>query len=186
MVLSSHFETPRPVLRRWRDTDRDPFAAMSADPQVMKYFPSTLGREASDRSIDAWLAQFAERGWSNWAIELRTTGQFVGFAGLTVPVRQLPFSSCVEIDWRLARPFWGSGYATEAAREVLRVGFEEVGLGEIVSFTAAANERSWAVMERIGMTRDKDFGYPAFEEGHPLWLHRLYRMGRLQSAEQSA
>ena len=87
MLLSSHFETPRLLLRRWRDSDRDSFAAMCADPQVMRFFPSTLGREASDRSIDAWLVQFAERGWSNWAIESRASGEFVGFAGLTVPVR---------------------------------------------------------------------------------------------------
>ena len=69
---------------------------------------------------------------------------------------------------------------------MLRIGFEEVGLDEIVSFTASANERSWAVMERIGMTRDADFGYPAFEQGHPLWLHRLYRLGRQQWAGRSA
>ena len=185
MLRSRQFETPRLVLRRWRDADRAPFASMSADPRVMQYFPSTLSREASDRSIDSWLAQFADRGWSNWAIELRATGEFVGFAGLSVPVRQLPFSPCVEIGWRLARAHWGNGYATEAAREVLRVGFEQVGLEEIVSFTAAVNERSWAVMERVGMIRDKDFGYPAFEEGHTLWLHRLYRLGRRQWAEQS-
>jgi RimJ/RimL family protein N-acetyltransferase len=185
MTTASEHETPRLRLRRWRDSDRDPFAAMNADPAVMEYFPSTLSREASDRSIDAWEAQFDGRGWSNWALELRETGAFAGFVGLSVPVRVLPFSPCVEIGWRLARPHWGRGYATEGARAVLAIGFEQIGLTEIVSFTAAANVRSWAVMERLGMVRDADFDYPAFEEGHRLRRHRLYRLGAGQWRERA-
>ena len=174
----SQFDTPRLRLRHWRESDRAPFAAMGMDPEVMRYLPSLLSREASDRSIDAWQAQHAERGWSNWAIELRATGAFLGFAGLTVPVRQLPCTPCVEIGWRLARAHWGQGYATEAAREVLRIGFEDIGLDEIVSFTAAVNARSWALMERLGMVRDDDFAYPTFEPSHELSRHRLYRLTR--------
>ena len=104
---------------------------MNADPEVMAFFPSTLSHEASDRSIDAWQAQFSGRGWSNWAVELRDTGESVGFVGLSVPVRQLPFSPCVEIGWRLSRAHWGNGYATEGALGVLRMGFAEIGLDEI-------------------------------------------------------
>lgn len=185
MTTSPEHETPRLRLRRWRDADRDPFAAMNADPAVMEYFPSTLAREASDRSIDAWQAQFEERGWSNWAIELRDSGEFVGFVGLSVPVRVLPFSPCVEIGWRLARAHWGRGYATEGARAVLTIGYEDIGLEEIVSFTSEVNRRSWAVMERIGMTRGPDFDYPAFDEGHRLRRHRLYRLGAGQWKKQA-
>jgi RimJ/RimL family protein N-acetyltransferase len=177
-AVPGQFDTPRLRLRHWRESDRAPFATMGADPEVMRYFPSLLTRESSDKSIDAWQAQHAERGWSNWAIELRATGEFVGFAGLTVPVRQLPFTPCVEIGWRLARVHWGRGYATEAARAVLRIGFEDIGLAEIVSFTAAINTRSWAVMERLGMLRDADFAHPAFEPSHALSCHRLYRLRR--------
>ncbi|MFN9030394.1 MAG: GNAT family N-acetyltransferase [Betaproteobacteria bacterium] len=176
--LPSPRSTPRLHLRAWQASDRAPFAAMGMDPEVMRCFPSLLTRAASDKSIDAWQAQHAERGWSNWAIELRATGEFVGFAGLTVPVRQLPCTPCVEIGWRLARAHWGQGYATEAAREALRIGFEDLGLDEIVSFTAAVNARSWAVMERLGMVRDDDFAHPALEPTHELSRHRLYRLGR--------
>lgn len=180
MGTAVEFETARLRLRQWRDADREPFAALNADPAVMEYFPSTLSRQASDASIEAWQSQFAQRGWSNWAVEVRDSGEFIGFAGLTVPVRVLPFSPCVEIGWRLAREHWGKGYATEAAREVLRVGFEVLALDEIVSFTTIPNRRSWAVMERIGMHRDVDFDYPSFPEVHPLRRHCLYRLARRQ------
>ena len=154
-------ETPRLLLRQWRDQDREPFAAMNADPAVMEYFPTLQGRTASDSSIDAWMSQFATNGWSNWAVEVRASGEFIGFVGLSVPRRALPFSPCVEVGWRLARAHWGNGYATEAARAALSVGFERLALPEIVSFTAVGNQRSRAVMERIGMRNaNQDFEHP--------------------------
>jgi len=172
-------ETPRLRLRQWRESDREPFAALNADPEVMEFFPSLQSREASDASIDAWQARFASQGWSNWAIELRATGEFLGFTGLSVPRRVLPFSPCVEVGWRLAREHWGRGYATEAARAALEVGFTRLGLGEIVSFTTIGNLRSRAVMERIGMRNaHQDFDHPGVPEGHPLRRHCLYRMSR--------
>ncbi len=172
------FATPRLRLRAWRDADRAPFAALNADPLVMRHFASTLTREASDRSIDAWQAELEQRGWSNWAVELAQGGEFIGFVGLSVPRRaELPFMPCVEIGWRLARAFWGCGYATEAARATLQVGFERIGLREIVSFTSLINRPSRAVMERIGM-RDsgEDFDHPALPEGSALRRHGLYRI----------
>lgn len=185
MITISEVQTSRLKLRQWRDSDRAPFAAMNADPVVMEYFPSLLTWQASDASIDAWQSQFAQRGWSNWAVEVRDTGEFIGFVGLSVPVRVLPFSPCVEIGWRLARAHWGRGYATEAAREALRAGFEDLQLDEIVSFTTVLNCRSSAVMERIGMHRHEDFEYPAFAEGHPFRRHCLYRLARQQWRQQS-
>ncbi len=178
-------ETERLRLRQWREADRAPFAAMNADPEVMRYFPATQSREASDRSIDIWRAEIAERGWSNWAVELKAGGEFIGFVGLTVPWRNLPFTPCVEIGWRLARAHWGRGYATESARAALRTGFERVLLDEIVSFTACVNLPSRAVMERIGMADAReDFDHPALPEGSPLRRHCLYRLPRLRWAEQ--
>lgn len=186
----ARLQTPRLVLRPWEDADRAPFAALNADPDVMRHFPSVLTREASDRSIDAWNADFARRGWSNWAVVLRTdagdaggdappAGTFIGFVGLTIPWRTLPFTPCVEIGWRLARAHWHRGYATEAAREALRFGFERLALDEIVSFTALTNTPSQAVMQRIGMLDSgEDFDHPALPEGSPLRRHCLYRLGR--------
>jgi RimJ/RimL family protein N-acetyltransferase len=177
-------DTPRLRLRQWRAADRAPFAALNADPAVMEFFLSPLSRESSDASIDAWQSQLASRGWSNWALELNASGVLLGFTGLSIPRRVLPFSPCVEVGWRLARKHWGQGYATEAARAALEVGFARLDLREIVSFTTVGNVRSRAVMERIGM-RDarQDFEYPGFPEGHPLRRHCLYRIASMEWAQ---
>lgn len=175
------FETPRLRLVAWQECHIAPFAAMNADPAVMQYFPATLTEEQTRAGVEIWRTQFAERGWSNWAVELKRTGEFIGFVGLSSPRRQLPFSPCVEVGWRLARRFWGHGYATEAAKASLAVGFGQLGLSEIVSFTSLTNLPSRAVMERIGM-RDtgRDFEHPAVPEGSPLRLHCLYVITREQ------
>jgi RimJ/RimL family protein N-acetyltransferase len=171
--------TARLLLRQWREEDRGPFAGMNADPEVMRFFPAPQSREASDKSVDGWAREIAERGWSNWAVALRETGEFIGFTGLTVPWRKYEFTPCVEVGWRLARAHWRKGYATEAARAALEVGFERLRLDEIVSFTALLNTPSRAVMERLGMTNaQRDFDHPALPEGHPLRRHCLYRLGR--------
>ncbi|MCC5575346.1 GNAT family N-acetyltransferase [Microtetraspora sp. AC03309] len=170
-------ETERLVLRRWQEKDREPFAALNADPEVMEYFPATLTRERSDALADRVAAEFDDCGFGLWAVEL--SGTFIGFTGLSVPRFIAHFTPCVEIGWRLARSAWGHGYATEAARAALRHGFGELGLKEIVSFTAKQNMRSQRVMERIGMTRDPegDFDHPTLDEDSPLRRHVLYRVG---------
>jgi ribosomal-protein-alanine N-acetyltransferase len=170
--------TERLLLRRWRDEDREPFAALNADPAVMEHFPAALGRAESDAFLDRNAAHHEQHGWGLWALEVRQTGRFIGFTGLAVPRFDAHFTPAVEIGWRLAREAWGHGYASEAARAVLAVGFGDLGLDEIVSFTAVDNTRSRAVMERIGMTHDpdEDFDHPALPEGHPLRRHVLYRL----------
>jgi len=180
-------DTSQLRMRQWRESDRAPFAAMNADPAVMEFFASAPSPAASDASINAWQAQFAAQGWSNWAIELRQSGEFIGFAGLSVPRRTFSFSPCVEVGWRLARKFWGKGFATEAARAALGVAFERLALTKVVSFTAVGNLRSRAVMERIGMhNTNQDFEHPGIAEGHPLRLHCLYRITGLQWGENAA
>lgn len=152
---------------------------MNADPEVMRYFPALLSAEQTNAGIDIWLGQFHEQGWSNWAVERLDSGEFIGFVGLSVPRRQLPFSPCVEIGWRLKRAAWGHGYATEGARECLRAGFERLALDEIVSFTTMTNLPSVAVMKRIGMRdANADFEHPALQAGHPLRPHCLYKITR--------
>lgn len=150
---------------------------MNADREVMRYFPSVLTETQSNACIELWLYQFREHGWSNWAVELLETGEFLGFIGLSVPRRQLPFSPCVEIGWRLKREAWGKGYATEGAKECLQVAFEQIGLEEIVSFTSILNRRSVRVMERIGMSNaNADFEHPAVPVGDRLRPHCLYKI----------
>lgn len=171
--------TDRLVLRQWREEDREPFAAMNADPEVMQHLPAMLDRQASDAMLDRLHDSIEEQGWGLWAVECRDTGALLGFTGLAVPRHPLRFLPCVEVGWRLARPAWGHGFATEAAREALRVAFDELGLQEVVSFTTVTNVRSRAVMERLGMRRDpaEDFDHPALPVGSPLRPHVLYRVG---------
>ena len=170
----------RVVLRQWRDDDRAPFAALNADPETMRYFPSTMSRERSDAMVDWASGLIEERGWGLWAVEVPGVAPFVGFVGLNEPAFM---PGVVEIGWRLLREHWGNGYATEAAREALRYGFEELELGEIVAFTVPANTRSRAVMERIGMTHDRsrDFDHPNVDVPH-LKRHVLYAIRNNPSA----
>ena len=169
---------PRVLLRSWRDADHAPFAALNADPAVMEHFPATQTAEQSDALIRRIQALIDERGWGSWAVEV--DGQLAGFTGLTRPAFSAHFTPCVEIGWRLARPFWGHGYASEAARLALAFGFETLGLDEIVSFTATTNTRSQAVMQRLGMQHDPadDFDHPSLPAGHRLQRHVLYRLPR--------
>ncbi|EGV32434.1 GCN5-related N-acetyltransferase [Thiorhodococcus drewsii AZ1] len=179
MVNPIELETKRLRLRQWRAEDREPFAALNADPRVMACFPSTLDRRASDTMADRCEALIARRGWGFWALEAKEGGRFIGFVGLHVPELELPFSPCVEIGWRLAYSHWGRGLATEAARAALRVGFEHIGLTEIVSFTAVNNARSRGVMHRLGMQpSNATFEHPAVPLGSPLREHVLYRLAR--------
>ncbi len=173
-------ETERLVLRRWEDADRAPFAAINADPEVMRHLGPLLDRAQSDALIDRIEAGFDDVGFGLWAVEVCDEPDIVGFVGLSRPRFEAPFTPCVEVGWRLARSAWGRGYATEAARAALRHGFEVVGLDEIVSFTTVANERSKAVMRRLGMTRDlaDDFEHPNVAVGDPLRPHVLYRLAR--------
>ncbi|MBL1379393.1 GNAT family N-acetyltransferase [Zobellella iuensis] len=169
--------TQRLRLRQWRPEDRAPFAALNADPEAMRYFPAPLSRAQSDALADRIEGLIAERGWGFWALECRQSRAFLGFTGLHVPAAELPCSPCVEIGWRLAREHWGWGYASEAASACLAFGFEQLGLGEIVSFTALDNLRSRAVMERLGMVAGAaTFEHPAVPLGSPLREHCLYRL----------
>jgi RimJ/RimL family protein N-acetyltransferase len=173
------FTTERLLLRQWRASDREPFAELNADPRVMEFFPTLLDRAASDAGFDRLRAKIEERGWGLWAVELRATNSFIGFVGLQVPTAPLPFGPCVEVAWRLAHAYWGNGYATEAAKGTLRVGFERLALEEIVSFTAVINRKSRAVMERLGMQEaEATFQHPSVPEGSPLREHCLYRLTR--------
>jgi RimJ/RimL family protein N-acetyltransferase len=173
----TEFRTERLLLRQWREEDREPFAKLNADPETMRYFVSTMTREESDATVDWATALIDERGWGLWAVEVVGGAPFIGFVGLNLP-RFRP--EWVEVGWRLRREHWGNGYATEAAREALRFGFEELGLDEIVSFTSVPNTPSRRVMERIGMTHDptRDFDHPGVPEGHPLRRHVLYAISR--------
>ncbi|KTT25930.1 GNAT family N-acetyltransferase [Pseudacidovorax intermedius] len=187
LVDPAWLQGPRVRLRPWRPADLAPFAAMSADAQTMAYFLSTLDTAASEAMVQRCQALIETQGWGLWAMELASPGAdgpFIGLCGLHRPAWSLPFAPCIEISWRLARPWWGRGLAREAAGLALAVGFGPLALDEIVAFTTAANQRSRALMVRLGMRHDPDddFDHPALPDGHPLQRHVLYRLAAPRGA----
>jgi len=170
--------TGRLILRRWQDSDRQPFAAINADPRVMEFFPNLLTRRQSDDLIEKIEAAFTQRGFGLCAVELQSDHRFLGFIGLSVPGFQAHFTPCVEIGWRLATHAWGQGFATEGAWAIAAYAFDTLKLDALVSFTAEQNTRSRRVMERIGMTFNSadSFDHPNLPEGHLLRRHVLYRL----------
>jgi ribosomal-protein-alanine N-acetyltransferase len=175
--------TDRLILRSWTPADFPAFAELNADPEVMEHFPATMTRQDSDAFATRITQHLDEHGWGLWAVEV-PPGRFAGFTGLARPSFQAHFTPAVEVGWRLARWAWGHGYASEAARLALDVGFNQLGLTEIVSFTTVSNVRSQAVMRRIGMTRDPrdDFDHPNLPADHPLRRHVLYRIHPMSQA----
>ena len=178
MSAPAEIRTSRLLLRRWRPDDRAPFAELNADPIAMEHFPALLDRATSDVLVDRIESDFDRLGFGLWAVEVPDLAPFVGFVGLNEPTFDAHFTPAVEVGWRLDRAYWGRGYATEAAIAAIEVGFENLGLDEIVSFCVPANVRSRRVMERLGMTHDSsdDFDHPRFAPGHRCCRHVLYRI----------
>lgn len=178
MSLPIELNTPRLTLRQWRSSDLAPFAVMNSDAEVMQYYPAIWTREQSDAFAYRVRQLIDERGWGFWALEERTSQQFMGFVGLHTPSNELPFSPCVEVGWRLAKPYWGQGYATEAACTAMRFAFEQLHFKELVAFTSIHNLKSTAVMQRIGMCYDCEFDHPHVSVESGLRRHVLYRLSR--------
>ncbi|WP_323743437.1 GNAT family N-acetyltransferase [Agreia pratensis] len=169
--MTEQLETPRLVLRRWDPSDREPFAAMNADPEVMRYFPAVQSRERSDISADRLDAGFDLHGHGRWALERRDTGEFIGFTGIGPMPEGVPGSDGMEIGWRIARAHWRQGFALEAATASLDAAFASDAapqLLEVNSITAAINEPSRGVMRRLGMRHVDDFAHPDVPDGSPI------------------
>ncbi len=170
--------TDRLVMRRWQDSDRDAYAAMNADPEVMRYFPATLDRAASNASMDRIEELFDQQGFGLWALEVADSGDFIGFTGLNPMPAGVPGAGGMEVGWRLARHAWHQGFATEAATAAVDVAFSGAGLDRIWSMTAVLNRPSQAVMLRLGMIPHALFDHPKLAAGHPLRRHIAYRLER--------
>ncbi|MFI6679945.1 GNAT family N-acetyltransferase [Kribbella sp. NPDC050470] len=172
----TELRTERLLLRRWQESDLEPWAEMNADPEVREHLGDVMTREQSDASVALFQQEFDARGYGWWAVE--AGGRFIGFAGLDDVDPEVPFTG-VEIGWRLARSSWGHGYATEAARAVLAYAFDTLDLPEILAITTATNYRSQAVMRRLGMTHNPTdtFEDPTAPEG-PLRPQVVFRIGR--------
>jgi len=165
-------ETPRLILRQYREADRAAFRAMVADPEVMHDYGAPMGQDEADAFFERRRAQIETDRFGKWAVERRSDGVFLGFVGVSLVYPGLPIAPGLEIGWRLARAAWGFGYAAEAARASMTDTFERTGATEILSFTQPHNDRSLAVMRRLGFRRDaaRDFTY---ETGLPAVLYAM-------------
>ncbi len=169
-------ETERLILRQWKENDYRPFIHMGLDPEVMQYFPNLLTPEESIHFIKQTTNIIEENNWGLWAVELKENHEFIGFIGLINQPTQFDFSPCIEISWRLAKAFWGKGYAREGAQIVLEYAFNTLNLNKVVSFTATINQPSEAVMKKLGMRKVKIFNHPKLPTKHHLTKHVLYEI----------
>lgn len=167
-------QTPRLILRQWQDSDTAPFIQMCADDEVMRYFPKKLDAAEATAFLERIRSDIEKRSWGLFAVELKATGEFIGFIGLHVHPPELEIADAPEIGWRLLPQYWHQGFATEGAKSVLKYAFRNLRLDKVISFTACLNTPSERVMQRIGMDKIREFEHPRVPTGHPLQTHVLY------------
>ncbi|WP_281974957.1 GNAT family N-acetyltransferase [Halobacillus litoralis] len=171
-----YFESTRLIFRDWESGDLDSFRKMNADEHVMSYFPQTLSCDEADKFYDRIQQEFEHHGYGLFAVETKEKNEFIGFIGFHRATFEEDFTPCVEIGYRLKRPAWGKGYATEGARACLDYGFGKLGFDEVFSFTAKINHPSKAVMNKIGLHFVKEFNHPKIDLSSDLCRHVLYKI----------
>jgi len=180
ICISSVIETARLNLRQWQESDFASFAEMSADPELMRFFPATLSAPESRALAESWQSAIARNGWGVWAVALADSNEFIGITGLQHQPDRFEFSPCTEIAWRIARAHWCNGYASEAAKAALAYGFKQLRLKEIVAFAVPTNTASMRVMQKLGMQEQaQSFYHPELPKNHILSEHRLCRLTRM-------
>lgn len=172
--MEIYMETERLILRSWKSEDRIPFAEMNGNGNVMRYFPATLSVDESNAFVDHIIAEFEETGFGLYAVEIKETGEFIGYVGFHRFTFDASFSPGWEIGWRISDRYWHRGYATEAAKACIKYAVEKQLCDKLYSFTAVPNIPSENVMKRIGMTCQGTFMHPALPDGHRLKEHKLY------------
>ena len=172
--METYMETDRLILRSWKYEDMKSFAEMNGNRTVMKYFPATLSIDESNAFVDRINAEFKETGFGLYAVEIKESGEFIGYVGFHRFTFDAPFSPGWEIGWRISDRFWHHGYATEAAKACLDYAREKHFCDKLYSFTAVPNTPSENVMKRIGMSFQGTFMHPALADGHWLKEHKLY------------
>lgn len=171
-------ETDRLLLRRWQESDLEPFIKMNQDAEVMRYFPDIMNPEQTIDLYNRIQQEFLEYNYGLYAAEEKISGQFIGFTGFHWARMDVDFCPCVEIGWRLDKAFWGQGYATEGAKACLQFGFHKLNFHEVHSFTAVKNKASQRVMQKNRMQPKQYFEHPGIAENHPLRPHVCYRIER--------
>lgn len=169
-------ETPRLILRDWKEEDLIPFTLLNKDEHVMKYFPKTLSEEETRALYDRIQRHFKDNGFGLYAIETKKRNEFIGFTGFQRISFEADFTPGVEIGWRLKFDKWGKGYATEASSACLRYANEQLDFKEVYSFTSIWNSMSEHVMQKLDMQKVKEFDHPLLPPDHFLCRHVLYKI----------
>ena len=179
-MVDAVMETERLVLRKWRAKDREPFACMNADAEVMRYFPRPVSRAESDAFVDRIDAHLGMHGFGLFALERKEDGAFLGFTGLHHGPAGTPVEDDIEIGWRLARAYWRQGYAHEAASACIDWFWRETAHPRLVSFTTVSNTPSQNLMRKLGFEHRPEmaFDHPAIARDHPLSPHRVFVLER--------
>lgn len=179
--------TQRLQLRIPTPNDLSFLLSMNQDPAVMEFMPGIMDREATRDQLDKIIQHHEDHGFGLYLAETKGAGEPVGIVGLKHVNFEAAFVPAVEVAWRFAHPFWGKGYATEGAREILRFGFKDLEFSELVGFTVPQNVRSIAVFDRLSFSRDPtfDFKHPKLKEGDPLLEHVFFRLSAKQWASDS-
>lgn len=182
--IKIYIETERLVLRSWATADLSLFVAMNNDERVMRYFPATLSASETETFYNRIQEEFDKKGWGLYAVEIKSTGEFIGYVGLHEIGFEADFTPGVEIGWRLAADYHNQGYATEAATAVLQLA-KQSGIMHLYSFTAQINAPSERVMQKIGMIKVGEFAHPKLSAASPLLTHVLYRIDFEQRLNQA-
>lgn len=175
-----YFESERLIFRDWKEEDLSAFRKLNADLDVMEYFLKPLSAEESDGFVFRIQAEIREEGYGLYAVEVKDTGDFIGFIGFHKANLNLGFDPFIEIGWRLKKEAWGYGYASEGAARCLAYGFETLGFTDVYSFTSIVNTRSERVMQKIEMHKMLDFDHPRIDGAHLLRPHVLYHVRRTE------
>ncbi len=171
----TYIETERLILRSWKQDDLPLFVAMNKDKRVMRYFPATLNDSDTEAFYNRIQNEFNQNGWGLYAVEIKSTGEFIGYVGLHEIGFEAHFTPGVEIGWRLMAEHHNQGYATEAAKSVIRLA-KRYGIKRLYSFTAKINAPSERVMQKIGMVKAGEFDHPKLSNDSPLLTHVLYQL----------
>lgn len=171
-------ESPRLLLRSWKESDNDALIKMNLDLLVMKYFPQLISPEETFNQIQRIKQHFVEFNYGLFALELKQENRFIGFTGFSHPQFNSFFTPCVEIGWRIDSTYWQKGYGTEAAKACLNFGFKTLGFEKVYSFTSIHNKASEKLMQKIGMQKITEFDHPKIEPLHYLCKHVLYHINR--------
>ena len=165
-------------LRNWKDSDLTEMAALNADPEVMRYFPKTQSIEHTQQFILRMQAHFTKAGYCYFAAERLEDQAFLGFIGIMYQDYEADFTPCVDIGWRLAKSFWGNGYATEGAQACLTFAFEKLNLEKVYSLASKKNLPSINVMKKIGMVHQYYFDHSKLLDYPSLKTCTLYLKNR--------